>query len=466
MRKRTWLAGAAAPLIAAHVALLALGDPAEAGGWFFSVMAVAFGGLAWAMRALGSRRLTAVDVLWIAALLRILVLPMTPSLSDDVYRYVWDGRTAWAGWNPYALAPDAPELAGLRDEIWAKTAHRDVETVYPPFALGLFSIAAATPAPVVVLKLILGLLDLVGVAALLHLAASLGIHLSRVVAFAWNPLVVLEGAGMGHVDAAGVACVLVAAAFLFPRPAALRGARSALAATAAALGVLAKLVPVVVLPLWLLRVRSALFAGVCSGVLVVAALPVLLTVGGVPPGLVRYGVSWEFNGPIFEPLARLLHVTPFVDALRAAWSGVEWLTGQYEALDGLYAFLYPELVAKVLLAAGVLALVGASLRSGDTLAATSRIFRWVLVFSATLYPWYLTWALPWAALEGRRPWVVLSASVQLAYVPLLLGHSYWPWVYLGVWLPFAASLALDRGVGRTPSPAGEEGVDASVEAAP
>ena len=26
----------------------------------------------------------------------------------------------------------------------------------------------------------------------------------------------------------------------------------------------------------------------------------------MPPGLVRYAVSWEFNGPLFEPLWRLL----------------------------------------------------------------------------------------------------------------------------------------------------------------
>ena len=147
MRKRTWLAGATAPLIAAHVALLGLGDPAEAGGWFFGVMAVAFGGLAWSMRALRARRLSAGDVLVVGALLRILVLPMTPGLSDDVYRYVWDGRTAWAGWNPYALAPDAPELEGLRDENWAKVDHRDVETVYPPFALGLFCLLYTSPSP-------------------------------------------------------------------------------------------------------------------------------------------------------------------------------------------------------------------------------------------------------------------------------------------------------------------------------
>ncbi len=39
----------------------------------------------------------------------------TPAHSDDLHRYLWDGRVQRAGINPYLHPPDAPELAGLRD---------------------------------------------------------------------------------------------------------------------------------------------------------------------------------------------------------------------------------------------------------------------------------------------------------------------------------------------------------------
>src|SRR5262249_37657681 len=42
-----------------------------------------------------------------------------PAHSDDVYRYLWDGRVQRAGLDPYRYPPDAIELAPLRDADWA-----------------------------------------------------------------------------------------------------------------------------------------------------------------------------------------------------------------------------------------------------------------------------------------------------------------------------------------------------------
>ena len=71
----------------------------------------------------------------VAALLRVIALPLPPTLSDDIYRYVWDGKVIGAGLNPYLLAPQAADLEPLRDELWDRLPHREVETVYPPVAL-------------------------------------------------------------------------------------------------------------------------------------------------------------------------------------------------------------------------------------------------------------------------------------------------------------------------------------------
>src|ERR1700757_5463687 len=54
-------------------------------------------------------------VLVFAALLRLTVLFASPYLSDDIYRYVWDGRVQAAGINPYRFVPADPALQGLRD---------------------------------------------------------------------------------------------------------------------------------------------------------------------------------------------------------------------------------------------------------------------------------------------------------------------------------------------------------------
>ena len=40
-----------------------------------------------------------------------------PTLSDDMFRYVWDGRVQAHGISPYRYPPDAPQLVFLRDAV-------------------------------------------------------------------------------------------------------------------------------------------------------------------------------------------------------------------------------------------------------------------------------------------------------------------------------------------------------------
>src|SRR5205809_205360 len=59
-------------------------------------------------------------LLGFALMFRLLMLATAPTLSDDVYRYVWEGRVLAAGGSPYRYVPSAPELQALRDDvIWA-----------------------------------------------------------------------------------------------------------------------------------------------------------------------------------------------------------------------------------------------------------------------------------------------------------------------------------------------------------
>src|SRR6266542_1274840 len=49
-------------------------------------------------------------VLIIAGLLRLSILFAPPFLSDDIYRYIWDGRVQAAGVNPYRFVPADKQL--------------------------------------------------------------------------------------------------------------------------------------------------------------------------------------------------------------------------------------------------------------------------------------------------------------------------------------------------------------------
>lgn len=421
------------PLVAIHGALLAIGDLAAHPGPVLLLLALGFIALVVAVYWWPTTGLPVMGpLLIVACLLRALLLPLPPTLSDDLVRYVWDGRVVAAGANPYLLAPEAEELGALRDDLWQRLPHREVPTVYPPLALGLFSIAARTPEPFLFLKTVLALADLFTCFLLIRLAGRVGLPEERALWYAWNPMVTLEVAGMGHVDALAVAAAVAAVAVLTRRP-----SRPAAAGAAAALGVLAKLGPLVAIPMWSRQSRHPVrFLLVAVGVLAVVGLPVLATVGGVPPGLITYGVSWEFNGPVYEPLWRLFEVTDLAGWAKAALDRFKQATEQWERWNFLYPYLYPQLLAKAVLGVGMLAVLVRTVRNSDPVMGSGRLFGGLLLCSATLYPWYLLWVLPWAALIAHPAWIALSALILLSYLPQLTDIELVPWIFVAIWLPF------------------------------
>ena len=86
------------------------------------------------------------ELFGLAVLLRLLLL--AAPVSDDVNRYLWEGRVRLAGSNPYLLAPDDPMLEHLRDASWRQINHKEHPAVYPPLAQIVCTlIAAVWPSP-------------------------------------------------------------------------------------------------------------------------------------------------------------------------------------------------------------------------------------------------------------------------------------------------------------------------------
>src|SRR6185369_9777109 len=106
---------------------------------------------------------TVVLVLIFAGLFRLSILFAPPYLSDDIYRYVWDGRVQAAGINPYRYIPAAPELAHLRDNvIYPKINRRDwAHTIYPPSAQAVFFLTTRISESVVWMKATMLIFELV-----------------------------------------------------------------------------------------------------------------------------------------------------------------------------------------------------------------------------------------------------------------------------------------------------------------
>ena len=144
--------------------------------------------------------------------MRVRGLLAPPYLSNDLYRYVWDGRVAAAGINPYRYVPADDHLAALRDAAIFPFINRATyaPTIYPPIAESIFFATTRLNDSVGWMKATMVAFDVATVAILLRLLALAGLPLERILIYAWHPLILWEFAGSGHIDAAAVMFVALA----------------------------------------------------------------------------------------------------------------------------------------------------------------------------------------------------------------------------------------------------------------
>jgi hypothetical protein len=174
-----------------------------------------------------------------ALLLGVALVTVRPTLSDDIYRYVWDGRVQLAGHNPYLHPPDSTALNDVAYTQRGLINHPGVRTIYPPLAELLFAGVALLGGAVVALKLLMGLVSLLTAGALALLAPAAK-RREVLTLYLLCPLVIQETWGSGHVEIVAVLFAVLGAALIA------RG-RDGWAGLALGLGAAAKLTPVALL---------------------------------------------------------------------------------------------------------------------------------------------------------------------------------------------------------------------------
>ncbi len=138
-----------------------------------------------------------------AILFNLILLPSLPNLSDDMFRYVWDGSVQAAGISPYRYASNAPELSDLQDaQIWKRMNRKDAITIYPPGAQLIFALIwRIVPDSIAAFKVVFIAATLLAGGLLVQLLNALRQPPERVLIFLWNPLLIFEIAHSAHVDA-------------------------------------------------------------------------------------------------------------------------------------------------------------------------------------------------------------------------------------------------------------------------
>jgi hypothetical protein len=274
-----------------------------------------------------------------AVILRLIFLPVVPSLSDDYHRYVWDGRVQLAGVSPYRYRPYEHALDRVRYAGRDLINHDELKTVYPPLTQAVFlGVAAAsralrletTPTPraeVVLFKLVFGAFDLATAAAVWFLATR-KLRLQATVLYLLCPAVIVQTWESAHAEAAAMLFSVLAAALLVRR-------RDGWAGVALGLAAAFKVTPLGLLLPALLggRASPARFLAGFAPAFLVPYVPYLVT-GGSFGSLFQSGTGWTGGSLVFTLLARL--TTPEL----ARWlvlalfvGGAVWIAGSFRGRE-------------------------------------------------------------------------------------------------------------------------------------
>jgi hypothetical protein len=388
-----------------------------------------------------------------------------PLLSDDVYRFIWDGHLIVSGENPFAELPayyltEGNEVAGLSQALFDRLNSPDYYTIYPPVAQSVFTLAVwVSPnswyGAAVVMKLFLLACELGSLWLLWRLFrarpqdAKIGFSdttqrgayiilpsepsplspgsrrereagsveaaqrkgqgergLSRTnLLFYWlNPLIIVEVLGNLHFEGAMVFFLLLAY-YLLQRSRWIAGA------VAMAASVASKLLPLMLLPLlirrlWEWPIKSWWSSGkrfyVFSLAFGVACLLFFAPLLLSPGFLEGFQSSLELYQKKFEFNASIYYVARAIGYLQVGWNQI--------------ATIGPSLAK----AAGVGILLLALLDRRRDWASLPVGWMWAfvlyLLFATTVHPWYLSIPIMLCCFTRWRFPLVWSFLIMLTYV--------------------------------------------------
>lgn len=328
-----------------------------------------------------------VIILFFGLTYRFLLVVVPPALSDDIYRYAWEGYLQTEGINPYQYSPQSEELVAYRNDFWVSINNKEVSAIYPPLAQMVHAVIFLGFRSVVGFKLVFLIIECGLIWAVLALLKLRREKLSQILVYAWNPLVIIETAGSGHHDVLVVGLLLWAVFFLQTRRP---------LATVIFFGgaVLSKLYPLIMMPTFLKRL-SARYWGYLIIFFGVIFLPYLGAGERIFDGLRLYRDKWRFNGLLFS-----------------------WLVGEVSS----------QVVVEGLLLGCLLVLLGVGLFGGYCFL---RQLFWltgaIILFSPSLHPWYLVWIVPYLCFFPNPAWLFLSGASVFSYEVLI------DWWTLNIW---------------------------------
>jgi len=321
-------------------------------------------------------------------LLRVILIASIPKLSDDFYRFIWDGRLLLNFEDPYKYLPAhylGENLTGISQTLYDNLNSQEYLSVYPPLNQVIFFVSALfSPGSivwsVVILRAIIIVFELGTISLIRNLLRHYKLPQVYGLLYVLNPLVVFELTGNLHFE--GILIYFLLLALWNYEQGKLH--RSAIFF---GLSVATKFLPLIFLPLLLRKIgfkKTMIYGLIVAVTLAITFLPLINTahIWAIKDSMALYFQKFEFNGSIYY-LAR--------------WYGFETDGYNIIAKSGKW-MMYATLGSIVLY----------SLLSKPKEWPRQMVWVWTLylLFATTVHPWYVIPLVAVAVFSKIRfPWL-------------------------------------------------------------
>lgn len=371
----------------------------------------------------------------IAIVFRLAFLFSFPRLSDDYFRFVWDGIMTNLFHNPYTVLPStfmrhSGDVNELLEQLYSRMNSPDYYTIYPPVLQFIFAFAAwlsphSLLGAIMVLRLSCIAAEIGTLVLLKKLLHHFQLPVTNLLWYALNPLVILELSGNLHFEAVMIFFLVLAIYWLVMAGRALSNPSAAIhkkrlermaspgvnnagiaikplfifSAIAFSLSIATKLIPLLFLPFLIRRLgwkRSIVYFAVIGAMLALLILPIIdhALISNFGSSIDLYFQKFEFNASIYYIIR---------------WMGFE--VKGYNIIQSAG----PWLAASVFISVMVLMVTEKKITIRNFFSMAQGALTIFLLLSTTVHPWYLTTLVMFSVFTEMKFAMVWSLMVILTY---------------------------------------------------
>jgi alpha-1,6-mannosyltransferase len=357
---------------------------------------------------------------WISAsiLFRVCFLFSIPNLSDDFYRFIWDGRLLAHGYHPFSHLPtyyleNKISIPGIDDTLFQKLNSPNYFTIYPPVNQFTFLVATkigddSILLSVIVMRIFILASEIGSLVLIKRLLAHYQLPIKNILYYALNPLIIIELSGNLHFEAIMIFFLLLSVWLLIKN-------RMVWSALYFSLAICTKLLPVIILPLLLARLGIKKF--LIYGILVVAFcilafLPLLNQdiINGFHKSIGYYFTKFEFNASLYYLVREWGFWKYGYNIIQTVgWKLGAWCVGAillFSFLEG-YEFIFSRQRQSTAIASMTI----------DNGLLTSGLFVFTIYFSFAIvvHPWYISTLLALSLFTKYKFPILWTALIFFTY---------------------------------------------------